>query len=397
MRLNCTIESKDYKNRYHCVATRDRSQLVEFCYPQTRSIYGIGQCVIFDSSFFLDNYTCLHFTYGCPDEHYFTDELYNYPSCFRIEPVLKCFMSEEKCRKNRATTTERKEVSTSQTVISQNHTIQEQEGIHLVPVLAPLITILGIISGIVVFATIMWKRKRCKIFFRRKHPGINDNVNIFENESLLNNEHDGKMLQLHNFNQENTDRKDSITLPEDQVGLENDPDISENSNRNKEITITTDKYHQDDAMYTKCIHEEGLKKQKTSDEHGGEMLLLHNVNQEHTNRKENITLSEEHVCLENDPDISENWNANKAMTITTDKYHQEDAMYTEYIHEVLKEQKKKDYGFLQYKRRQDFALNLCKTSYLQSKYTGQMLMANYIYVAEFSILCLLVLLFNIPL
>ncbi|XP_062593990.1 uncharacterized protein LOC134255463, partial [Saccostrea cucullata] len=182
---------------------------------------------------------------------------------------------------------ESKEVSTSQTIISQDHTIQVQEGIHLVPVLVPSVTILGIISGI---ATIMWKRKRCKTFFRRKHSGNNDNVNIFEKESLLN----------------------------------------------------------------------------TSNEYGGEMLPLHNVNQEHTNRKRKITMSDEHVGLENDPDISENWNANKEITITTDKYHQDDAMYNKYIHEEgLKEQKKKDYGFLQYKRRQDFALNLCKTSYLQ--------------------------------
>ncbi|XP_062583622.1 uncharacterized protein LOC134245340 [Saccostrea cucullata] len=151
MRLNCTMKSNDFKNRYHCLATRDRSQLVEFCYPQIRSIYGKGQCVIFDSSFFLDNYTCLHFTDGCPDTYYFTDQLYKFPNCFRIEPVLKCFMSEELCLKKKRVTIENKEVSTSQTNTAQNQTTKIQEGIDLVPVLVPSIILPGIVFGIVFF------------------------------------------------------------------------------------------------------------------------------------------------------------------------------------------------------------------------------------------------------
>ncbi|XP_061190501.1 uncharacterized protein LOC133198422 [Saccostrea echinata] len=162
-RLNCTMKSNVFKNRYHCVATRDRSRLVEFCYPQYRSLFGKGQCVIIDPPLTLDNYTCLHFTNGCPDDNYFTDQLYKYPNCFRIEPALKCFISDESCLKKnrRITAMQSEEESTSQLSIAQNFTKQSHKKKDLVPILVPTFLLLGIFFGIVIFTMTRLKRRNC--------------------------------------------------------------------------------------------------------------------------------------------------------------------------------------------------------------------------------------------
>ncbi|XP_062587675.1 uncharacterized protein LOC134249334 [Saccostrea cucullata] len=185
-RLNCTLNSKVYTNRYHCVATRDRSRLVEFCYPRYRSLFGKGQCVIFVPPLTLDNYTCLHFKNGCPDDNYFTDQLFKYPSCFQIEPDLKCFISDESCLvKNRITTTQNEEESTSQLSIGQNLTKQFHEEKDLVPVLVPTFLLLGILFGILIFTMIRLKRRN---FLTIKNPKRgSQNVGSDVTEYLLQN------------------------------------------------------------------------------------------------------------------------------------------------------------------------------------------------------------------
>ncbi|XP_062572322.1 uncharacterized protein LOC134234292 [Saccostrea cucullata] len=168
-RLNCSIHSTDFKNRYHCVATRDLTQLVEFCYPHTRSIFGKDLCVIFEPPSTLDSYTCLHFTKGCPDAHYFTDQLYQYPNCIRIEPTMKCFSVDELCLKRKGTTMGNKNGSSSQTFTEQNATIQAQEKKNSIPILVPTFTVLGSLFGIVVFAMILFKKNQFPRFFNRRH------------------------------------------------------------------------------------------------------------------------------------------------------------------------------------------------------------------------------------
>jgi hypothetical protein len=45
-RLGCQFNSKDVKNRYHCVPDQYRSSLLEFCYDAGRTLVEIGTCIL---------------------------------------------------------------------------------------------------------------------------------------------------------------------------------------------------------------------------------------------------------------------------------------------------------------------------------------------------------------
>ncbi|XP_056008297.1 heat shock 70 kDa protein 12B-like isoform X5 [Ostrea edulis] len=99
-RLGCKFDSKDAKNRYHCVPDQQRSFLLEFCYDRTRTLVSIGKCLELANSGSLNFEDCdKSFSYGCPTNHYYSDEMYQHPACLEINTEQQCFVAANGCEK----------------------------------------------------------------------------------------------------------------------------------------------------------------------------------------------------------------------------------------------------------------------------------------------------------
>ncbi|XP_052693237.1 uncharacterized protein LOC128171504 isoform X3 [Crassostrea angulata] len=94
--LNC-----NKTNAYMCVPNENITELLEFCYslPQIRIVKGL--CMfLYKHHSILDAYECSHFTEGCPDTNYRSQDVHIYQSCVSI--ANGCFLADPTC--NRTTT-----------------------------------------------------------------------------------------------------------------------------------------------------------------------------------------------------------------------------------------------------------------------------------------------------
>ncbi|XP_062620858.1 uncharacterized protein LOC134282465 [Saccostrea cucullata] len=83
---------------YHCVPDKNFSSLIEFCYPLGRRIpFQKGNCLELAYTGILNHVKCGHFSYGCPDKDYFSNEIYQYPACLRVAD--SCFAADLSCLK----------------------------------------------------------------------------------------------------------------------------------------------------------------------------------------------------------------------------------------------------------------------------------------------------------
>lgn len=89
--LNCTDG-----NAFMCFPNGNLTQLLEFCYKESKIRIQEGICLFLYKRYsLLDAYDCRGFTYGCPTASHFSDEIYKYPSCVSLGEG--CFLSEPSC------------------------------------------------------------------------------------------------------------------------------------------------------------------------------------------------------------------------------------------------------------------------------------------------------------
>ncbi|XP_062610258.1 serine/threonine-protein phosphatase 6 regulatory ankyrin repeat subunit B-like isoform X2 [Saccostrea cucullata] len=85
---------------YHCVPDKTFSSLIEFCYPDGKfKRFQKGNCLELAYTGILNHVKCKNFSFGCPDQDYNSNELYNYPACFNI--LENCFIADISCLKLR--------------------------------------------------------------------------------------------------------------------------------------------------------------------------------------------------------------------------------------------------------------------------------------------------------
>lgn len=94
LRLNCNTT-----HGYHCVPNKNFTSLIEFCYPRGEKIpFHKGNCLELADVGILNHVKCdKTFLCGCPDEFYFSNELYKYPLCTNINPQFGCFSADMEC------------------------------------------------------------------------------------------------------------------------------------------------------------------------------------------------------------------------------------------------------------------------------------------------------------
>lgn len=94
IRLNC-----NKTHGYHCVPNKNFTSLIEFCYPRGEKIpFHKGNCLELADVGILNHFPCDEtFFCGCPDEFYFSNEIYNYPMCLKINTTLRCFNADMEC------------------------------------------------------------------------------------------------------------------------------------------------------------------------------------------------------------------------------------------------------------------------------------------------------------
>eukprot|EP00105_Crassostrea_gigas_P016846 XP_011434393.1 PREDICTED: uncharacterized protein LOC105333226 isoform X2 [Crassostrea gigas] len=94
LRLNCNTT-----HGYHCVPNKNFTSLIEFCYPRGEKIpFHKGNCLELADVGILNHVKCdKTFLCGCPDEFYFSNELYKYPLCTNINPKFGCFSADMEC------------------------------------------------------------------------------------------------------------------------------------------------------------------------------------------------------------------------------------------------------------------------------------------------------------
>lgn len=80
---------------YHCVPDKFHSRLIEFCYNKTRIFVPKENCLELASNGVLNYVKCHEFTKGCPENYYFSNEIYKYPFCLSL--AFQCFTSDIKC------------------------------------------------------------------------------------------------------------------------------------------------------------------------------------------------------------------------------------------------------------------------------------------------------------
>lgn len=80
---------------YHCVPDKFHSSLIEFCYIKKRNYITKGNCLELAANGILNHVNCQDFLAGCPEESYYSNEIYRYPVCQSL--AFHCFTSDVKC------------------------------------------------------------------------------------------------------------------------------------------------------------------------------------------------------------------------------------------------------------------------------------------------------------
>ncbi|XP_078339911.1 uncharacterized protein LOC111109581 isoform X1 [Crassostrea virginica] len=80
---------------YHCIPDKYHSTLIEFCYPKKRILVHTGNCLELADIGILNHVKCQTFSCGCPEAPYYSNEMYKYPVCLRLN--FGCFTSDIAC------------------------------------------------------------------------------------------------------------------------------------------------------------------------------------------------------------------------------------------------------------------------------------------------------------
>lgn len=95
-RLGC--ENDRYgNNQYICVPNTEKTSLVELCYDGIMGIVPKGYCQATDGKTLVLN-SCISFVSGCPQDHYWTSDFYNYSQCNAIDTKSNCYLMDPACQ-----------------------------------------------------------------------------------------------------------------------------------------------------------------------------------------------------------------------------------------------------------------------------------------------------------
>ncbi|XP_056020094.1 titin-like isoform X2 [Ostrea edulis] len=167
-KLNCSIGYNETKNEYHCVPVSNLTQLVEFCYPKTSGLIEKGLCMVLSETT-LDARKCHKFNDGCPNIHYTSEMMYQFPVCSLINKESKCYLADPACLSLwQPSSTPRLKTTTNRNTPMDTGT-------------TTMITVIGIFTPLSLlvlsaFAYFMFRRRRMK----------NENGGIEEMENLHN-------------------------------------------------------------------------------------------------------------------------------------------------------------------------------------------------------------------
>lgn len=187
--LNCTE-----RNAFLCLPNENLTQLLEFCYSDSKIRIQEGICLFLYKRYSLvDAYECHGFTHGCPNTSHFSDEIYKYPSCVSLGEG--CFLSEPFC--------------TRRTLPKRSH--EDNNLVWILMLFGIILTIATIISIILCF-----KRESVSRFLRRffkvrcretntelKHAWYEEIIQISEEtprQMVLQDQHQGYPLLAENDN-----------------------------------------------------------------------------------------------------------------------------------------------------------------------------------------------------
>nr|XP_022297019.1 uncharacterized protein LOC111106580 isoform X2 [Crassostrea virginica] len=130
--VRSNVQKCNKTHGYHCVPNKHLTSLIEFCYPGgVRLPFEGGNCLELAARGILNQIPCKQtFQNGCPDNFFFSQDLYKYPKCLSINTELRCFdadvecifsrVLEEKASKQNNTTTEKNTAEKDAHIIVSN-------------------------------------------------------------------------------------------------------------------------------------------------------------------------------------------------------------------------------------------------------------------------------------
>ncbi|XP_078332488.1 uncharacterized protein LOC144625493 isoform X2 [Crassostrea virginica] len=98
-RLGCNVD-KYGKDQYICLPNIEKTSLNEICYNGVMGIQEKGNCLVLDNSHERGHIiaeSCANFSSGCPENHFWSHELFKYPACLIINSEHRCFTHHLSC------------------------------------------------------------------------------------------------------------------------------------------------------------------------------------------------------------------------------------------------------------------------------------------------------------
>nr|XP_022288914.1 uncharacterized protein LOC111101001 isoform X2 [Crassostrea virginica] len=101
--LGCQDDSFG-NNQYMCLPNEEKTSLVQFCYDGIMGIQEKGNCLVANvSNGTVLAQSCRDFLYGCPSNHFWNHEVYQYYACQNINVHDHCYKASPFCPPNKNT------------------------------------------------------------------------------------------------------------------------------------------------------------------------------------------------------------------------------------------------------------------------------------------------------
>nr|XP_022291998.1 uncharacterized protein LOC111103214 isoform X2 [Crassostrea virginica] len=126
------------------------------------------------------HYNCSKFNGGCPNKWYYSNEMYNFPACFEIDPTQRCYKAELSCQQSTRFQTDVLNTTLSALFNETSRTKDTNIGIlYLLVIILPVIFLLGLI-----IAVVAWKMKR-RMKIVKKNGKTDEGCSLLEIEDLV--------------------------------------------------------------------------------------------------------------------------------------------------------------------------------------------------------------------
>lgn len=135
-RLGCDSD-KYGNNQYICAPNDSKTSLVEICIDGIMGIQNKGNCLAVTGRN-ITTHSCLSFSSGCPANHFWSSDFFQYPACQRINTQYRCYEMDPSC------TSETKRDETGNT--------------HLIGYICGGIGGLLVLISLVIVLVILWKK-----------------------------------------------------------------------------------------------------------------------------------------------------------------------------------------------------------------------------------------------